>query len=478
MICDLKNLIKTKIQADECINLIRPYIQDTECYLVGGSIRDIFAGESSHDRDLTVKSAEAEKLAKLIADKEHAHFITLDEQNKIYRVVLADKVNYFDISAMLDDNFETDINRRDLTINSIAYDINKNEIIDLNNGIGDFENKIIRTCNLQNFSDDFLRMLRVYRFAAKYDFEIDKNITDFIKNNAEFIEKPAKERVYTELIKLFESRYTASALKKMNEAGLLSHIFPVTEELKQIPPNTHHHLNLFEHSVETVRQIQKNYENLPENIKANLQSTELGSYKRIAFLKLAGFFHDIGKPDCWTIEEDTGRHRFIMHDDIGSKKVVPILQNLKFSKKQISYIQQMIKFHIYPSSLVWQEEVGSKARLKFYRKMYPYCYDIIVLAQSDRLSAMGKAVTVDMIVRNITDLSVLMNECSELSSAEAKPKPFLSGEDVMQLTGLPQSKELGFYVKSVYSAQLDGNISSKDEAVDYIKNLMMKLKNK
>ena len=133
MISDLKNLVKTKIHADECINLIRPYIQDTECYLVGGSIRDIFAGESSHDRDLTVKSAEAEKLAKLIADKEHAHFITLDEQNKIYRVVLADKVNYFDISAMLDDNFETDINRRDLTINSIAYDINKNEIIDLNN---------------------------------------------------------------------------------------------------------------------------------------------------------------------------------------------------------------------------------------------------------------------------------------------------------------------------------------------------------
>ena len=79
--------------------------------------------------------------------------------------------------------------------------------------------------------------------------------------------------------------------------------------------------------------------------------------------------HDIGKPSCWTIEEDTLRHRFIKHDEIGSKLVVPILKDLKFSKKQIQYIQTLIKYHIYPSSLVSAEDVTEKAFMKFYRKM-------------------------------------------------------------------------------------------------------------
>lgn len=461
--------IKKFIQNDEFINLIKPYIKGVDCFLVGGFLRDLATGEISHDRDLIVKSDVAEKLAKTIADNTNSHFVPLDEENKIYRVVMPDKTNYFDISAMLEDNFDKDIHRRDLTINSLAYDLNNDEIVDNVGAISDFENKILRTADLKNFTDDSLRMLRVYRFAAKYNFDIDETLENFIKNNLDLIEKPAKERVNTEIMKLFEGKYSDIALLKMDDVGLLDKIFPVMREVKTIPPNTHHHLDLQHHLIETVRQVQRNYENLPKERQKILDDMEFGNYSRRAFLKFAAFMHDIGKPDTWTIDEETGRHRFIMHDEVGSQKIVPIMRDLKFSKKQIAYVQKMIKYHIYPSSLVWQEVVGSKAHLKFYRKMYPYFEDVIILAMSDRLSAMGEAITADMIVQNLSNLSILLDECFEFGSAVASPKPFLTGNEVMEISGLKQSKALGDIVKALYAEQIEGNISSREEAIDFVK---------
>lgn len=461
--------IKTFIQNDEFINLIKPYLKGVDCLLVGGFLRDLANGEISHDRDLIVKSAVAEKLAKTIADGTNSHFVPLDEENKIYRVVMPDKTNYFDISAMLEDDLEKDIHRRDLTINSLAYDLNKDEIVDKVGAISDFESKILITADLKNFVDDPLRMLRVYRFLAKYNFDIDKNLENFIKDNLFLIEKSANERINTEIMKLFEGRYSDIALLKMDEVGLIDKIFPVMKEVKTIPPNMHHHLDLQHHLIETVRQVQRNYENLPEKRRKILDDMEFGNYSRRAFLKFAAFMHDIGKPDTWTIDEETGRHRFIMHDEVGAKKIVPIMRDLKFSKKQIAYVQKMIKYHIYPSSLVREEYVGSKARLKFFRKMYPYFEDVIILAMSDRLSAMGEAITTDIIVKNLSNLSILLDECFEFGAAVASPKPFLTGNEVMEISGLKQSKALGDIIKALYAEQLEGNVSSREEAIEFVK---------
>lgn len=76
--------------------------------------------------------------------------------------------------------------------------------------------------------------------------------------------------------------------------------------MKQVPPNTHHHLGLFYHVVETVRQIEIIYEGLEGEEKEHLDSVDFGGFPRINHLKLAGFLHDIGKFSTWTIEESGG----------------------------------------------------------------------------------------------------------------------------------------------------------------------------
>ena len=463
--------LKEKILKDESIKILFSVCGLPEYYLVGGCIRDFLENKTSFDKDLIVKSDKAESFAKKLADDTNGYFIVLDEENKIYRVVMPDKLNYFDISAMLNDNLDDDIKRRDLTINSIVFDFQNQEIIDLTGGIEDFENGILRTYSLKNFEDDPLRMLRVFRFCAKYNFKIDDKITEFVKHNSILINNCAKERINQELMKLFEGKYSDIAIKEADKCGLLNKIFPVIEELKKIPPNTHHHLNLFDHVTETVRQVEINTEKAPEKIRDILKNCDLGQYSRKSFLKLGAFLHDIGKPDTWTIEEDTGRHRFIMHDEVGSEKVVPILKDLKFSKKQIEYVKNLIKYHIYPSALVTQEGVTEKAKLKFCRKIHPYTFDLIILAMSDRLSAQGPAVTKEMVENNLKNLRLLSEKCLRFAEEDIAPKPFLNGQEVMELTGLKQSKELGNIIKQVYQAQLDGEITDKTSAKEYVKKV-------
>ncbi len=457
-----------KIKNDKVIKLISPYLNGIQAYIVGGFVRDIFTDKISPDRDLIVYGCSVKEFSKNLADKLNAHFIELDPVNQIYRIVLEDKYNYIDITTPIENDLEKDIKRRDLTINAIVYDINNEKFIDLTGGIDDIKNKKLKGISDKNFEDDPLRLLRIYRFYSSTGYEIDKNLIEITKKLYKKINEPAKERITVELLKMFEGKYCRNALIKLNETNLLEEILPVYKEVKKIPSNSHHHLDLLHHLIETVNQIQIIYENSTVEIKEYLEGISFSGVKRLAFLKLAGFLHDIGKPSCWTIEENTLRHRFIKHDEIGSKLVVPILKELKFSKKQIDYIKNLIKYHIYPSSLVSDVNASDKAYMKFYRKNDGYIIDVIILAMADRLSARGVMVSDEMVNNNINNLTNLLNNYLELRKTIKPIEKLLDGNDIMELLQIKQGPELGKIINELKEAQISGEVNTKQEAVNFV----------
>lgn len=431
---------------DSLIEKIKPYIKNYDSYLVGGYLRDLLSGEISPDRDIAIKCDNLAELTKKIADELNGSFVELDKSNEIYRVVFGD--DYIDFAKLLNNNLDDDIKRRDFTMNAIMYDINNEKFIDITDGKKDFEEKLIRTYKISNLSDDPLRMIRAIRFQAKLGFRIDDEIINFIKENNSLILNVAPERVHQELMKTFEGKFLIDALISMDETGLLDVIFPFFADIKKIPSNSHHHLDLFHHLIETTKNIRINK---PE-------------------LKLAAFIHDLAKPDCWTIEAETGRHRFIGHDELGAKKVVPYLKKLKFSNKQIEYISKMIQFHIYPSALMKDENVTERAIIRFIRKIGNDTLDLLELARADRLSAKGPAVTDDMVQVNLLNLEKLKEKYFEISPKLKEMPKLIDGNEIMEILNLKPSPKLKEITDEIKELQLEGKINNKEDAINFLRN--------
>ena len=454
-----------------------------EGYLVGGSVRDFFLGKEFKDRDIAIKNAEL--FAKNLANNLNATFIVLDNENKIYRLVLRDKENYIDISELRADTIENDLRLRDFTINAIAYDLKNDNFIDITGGIVDIKNRKIRSIREENFSDDPLRILRAFRFMSTLDFNFDDELYNTLTKYLPLINKPAKERIHDEILKLFGGRKTAKTLIEMYKIGVLTLLFPFVKEMEIIPPNSHHHLDLIHHVIETVRQIELLYEQANSDIYEHLSKIDFGGYPRINHLKLAGFFHDIGKYSTWTIEDGNNciwevkegtnypkgnfRHRFIKHDSIGAKLAINYLKELKFSNKQIDYISEMIKQHIYPSNVVSSPNLDNKIMMRYIRKMGDNVIDNIILAKADRLSAQGPDITAEMTANNLKGLDKLINFYIEIKpTLEPIPK-LIDGVEIMNLLNIKQSPLLGQIITELHEAQLNGDVLSKEEALKFLK---------
>ena len=395
-------------------------------------------------------------------------FIELDNINKIYRVVLKDKENFLDISEIQGKSIDEDLKRRDFTINAIAYDLKNLNFIDITNGIQDIKNKKLRFIKEENFVDDPLRILRAFRFYATTGFEMDDNLKNILNKYSHLALNPAKERIHYELMKLFGGDYTSKALIELDNIGLLEKIFPCVLEMKKVPKNTHHHLDLFNHLIESVRQVELEYLNANLEIKNHLDKVDFGGFPRINHLKLATFLHDIGKFSTWTIEE-SGRHRFIGHDNKGAKLVKPLLKELKFSKKQIEYISKMIKYHIYPSSVITSPDLNEKIMMRYIRKMENDVIDNIILAKADRLSARGPAITEEIINSNLNGLNKLLNFYFEkIETLEPLPK-LLDGKEIIDILNITPSPVLGKIIKALNEAQLNDIVVTKQDAINYVK---------
>ena len=204
-------------------------------YLVGGVVRDALLGRHADYLDLDfVMPERAVETAQAIAHHHKAGFVLLDAERQIARVVFEQATA--DFAQQMGGNLETDLQRRDFTVNAIAYNPHTCELIDPLQGYADLQQNSIRMVSPENLREDPLRLLRAYRQAAQLGFTLDADTRAVIRQLSPLLKQVAAERVQSELSYLFSSARGTTWLQAAWEDGLLAAWFShaTAQSLSQI----------------------------------------------------------------------------------------------------------------------------------------------------------------------------------------------------------------------------------------------------
>lgn len=424
-----------------------------ELYFSGGVVRDWLLGLVPVDVDLTVPDG-ALPFARQLAAALGAAFVPLSPAEGVARVVWGDLC--LDISQFREGttSIDADLGRRDFTINAmaVAFDpvgqglADGGRIIDPLDGCLDLAQGIIRLAHPLALANDPLRLLRAYRFRAVLGLGIDGDTAAAIAAQAPAIRQVSGERLACELDKILASCQAHSAMQEMAEAGLLFQLFPELGLGVGLLQPASHHLDVFSHSLETLRQMELIIA-APAALFFRQAGAEtpcfghdLAAYlhapRQIIRLKYAALLHDLGKTVTWAEKE--GRMTFYNHDEAGVAIIFAIADRLRWSNEDARRISQLVKQHMWPFHLHNAKQktgISPRAILKLVKAAGDDLIGLFLLVMADSLAGQGPGKPPGM----EEGVAALFAEVYHTYLGRLKPimaSPLLTGDDLINTLGL------------------------------------------
>lgn len=456
-------------------------------YIVGGFIRDHFLGrEDRPDIDLAT-SGDGFQLAR------HLHgelpgltsFAPLDPVNGCGRLIVRDQQeSIIDIASMKAPSINQDILRRDFTINSMALELRDfltggfERLIDPLGGLQDVQNKIVRACSSQTFSDDPLRVMRAYRFKAELDFSLDGMTRNLLEESIERLDDISGERIRDEIHHILSLPTACETIKSMEEAGVISSLFPELTQMKGCLQNRYHSLDVWDHSMACIERLEELLMSLESifsvwasEVRDYLNTEVCPGRNRLWLIKLACLFHDSGKPGAISVDAKGAIH-FYGHEKVSVDIFQRSAERLRMSNKETGLVSNLIAGHM---SLFSLTSVKPSRRF-IYRITERFHRDLIgllIIFISDLKSSCGPARSQAQLQMGIDGANSTLRYL--LEQPERPIQALINGNEIMDLFNLPQGPLVGKILSAIKKKQALGQIDSREEAVIEAGRLVEKL---
>jgi poly(A) polymerase len=439
-------------------------------YLVGGTVRDMILGIPPKDYDL-VTLDDPRQTAGRIAKKVRGRVIALGKPGKtVFRIIT--RGLSLDVTPAGGDSIEEDLKKRDFTVNALAVSLSTGRFIDLFNGAGDLENKIIRMISPDNLRADPIRLLRAYRLAAFLDFSIDPETSRAIASESYRINASAGERIRDELMKLLNTSAAHQYLSMMDDSGLLTALLPELLPLKACSQNRYHQFDVFSHTMQAVYYLEKLL-HAPESLipKHHALKTVKIDESRWSLLKYAVLLHDIGKPQTRSVDNN-GQVHFYNHEQGSADMARKVNRRLRLSNRQQTYVDFIIRHHLKPLSLFTafqKNNLSQKAIARFFLKSDGLSTDLFIHAIADIL---GKG-----IAENTSTFMEFADQICKAYSGTFIPiseQPrLLNGDDLIREFHLSPSPLFSKILRHVDEERLSQTIQTRDDALAFVKNFLI-----
>jgi tRNA nucleotidyltransferase (CCA-adding enzyme) len=341
--------------------------------------------------------------------------------------------------------------RRDFTINALLYDPAAGEVLDPHGGRTDLERRILRVVAPASFGEDPLRALRAVQFAARFELAVEPE-TARLCASMPLGELPA-ERVFGEIEKLLlGARRPSIGLRLLHEWGMLPAVAPELVPLAATPqdPAWHPEGDVWTHTLLAVDQAAALVGDLDR--------------PRALTVMLATLCHDLGKPATTRFED--GRIRSRGHEDAGLPPTAALLDRWRVATLSgydvHAQVLALVANHLKPGQLYDDRERVSDGAI---RRLAGKCEPglLYLVAKADCLGRTGDFPPLAM--------EWFLERVRHLDVEERPPEPLLRGRDVLAL-GVAPGPEVGRILRAVYERQLDGEVTTAEEARQEARRLL------
>lgn len=422
-------------------------------WLVGGCVRSAILGEAVDDFDIEVFGLSPERLEAVLSQ--------LARPSRVGKAFGIYKLAGWRVDVGLPRRerkagsghcgFEIDVDphlsigeaaqRRDFTCNALYLDILDGSIADPLGGKKDLEARLLRHCSAR-FPEDPLRVLRAMQFAARIPAEVASETIELCRSLTP--EGLSRERFFNEWEKLLlAGKEPSRGLLALEACDWLKY-FPELHALSGCPqdPQWHPEGDVWRHTLHCMDAFAR-------------QRT--GDREEDLVVGLAVLCHDMGKP-ATTVHED-GRIRSPGHEAAGVRPALSFMDRLNVPQRLVEQVIPLIKCHMRPGAL---HNAGSSAAAV--RRLARDCGRMDLLMRVFRADSAGRPPMPDT---SAETLHWLEEMARQLQVEREKPRPLLRGADLLE-RGWQSGPALGKFLEAAYEAQLDGDFSTREEAIDWL----------